>query len=211
MNLMSDLPRIESLQVGPFITNCFVVYVNDLGLVIDPGDEPDRILELIERRKLKIEKIILTHGHIDHISALPEIKKQTGAPVFIHPADAIMLTDPAANLSAYHEPLFSTAPADQMLDEGEIIALGEHYFKVLHTPGHTPGGISLLGEKLVFTGDALFAGSIGRTDFPGSDHQTLIDSIRRKLLTLSDDILVYPGHGPATTIGKERETNPWLA
>jgi hydroxyacylglutathione hydrolase len=208
---MSDLLRIETLQVGSYLTNCYIVHANGRGIVIDPGDEAQRIIFLIKKQNLKIEKIILTHGHIDHILALPEIKKYTGAPILIHPDDAIMLTDPAANLSVYHGLSFSTEPAETMLNEGDIIEFGVYEFKILHTPGHTPGGISLVIEKSAFTGDALFAGSIGRTDFPGSNHQTLIDSIRRKLLALPDETIVYPGHGPATTIGEEREMNPWLA
>lgn len=207
---MSDSPLIDTLQVGQFLTNCYLVHSSGRGLIIDPGDEPQHIIELINERKIKIEKIVLTHGHIDHISGLPEIRKFTQAPVLIHPGDAIMLTDPAANLSAYHEPLFATEPADVLINDGESIELDGYHFKIMHTPGHSPGGISLVGEKLAFTGDALFADSIGRTDFPGSDHQTLIESIRRKLLTLPDDTVVYPGHGPVTTIGKERESNPWL-
>ena len=208
---MSDSIKIDILQVGSFMTNCYLVYSDGRGIIIDPGDEPQRIMELIAKRKIKIEKIFLTHGHIDHISALPEIKKSVQAPVLIHPGDAIMLTDPAANLTAYHEPPFSTEPADILISEGESITLDQFHFRILHTPGHSPGGISLVGENSVFTGDALFAGSIGRTDFPGSDHQTLIDSIHHKLLTLPDDTVVYPGHGPVTTIGEERKSNPWLS
>jgi hydroxyacylglutathione hydrolase len=208
---MTETIKIDLIEVGEFITNCYLVHHDGLAAVIDPGDEATKIIERIEKSKAKVEKIILTHGHIDHIRALPEIKKATGAPVFIHPADAEMLTGPKANLSFYHDTAFATEPADGFLNDSDEIEMGKHNFKILHTPGHTPGGISLLNDGLVFTGDALFWGSIGRTDFPGSNHQALLKAIHEKLLVLPDETVVYPGHGPQTTIGHEKTSNPWLS
>jgi hydroxyacylglutathione hydrolase len=208
---MLDSLKIDIIEVGDFITNCYLVHDNGRGVVIDPGDDSGRILDLINKTKVKIEKIILTHGHIDHIRAVPEIKQATGAPVLIHPQDAEMLTEAKANLSYYHDIAFSTEPADGLLNENDTFAVSKYQFKVIHTPGHTPGGISFYTDGIIFTGDALFWGSIGRTDFPGSSHESLINAITDKLLILPDDTKVYPGHGPQTTIGYERTTNPWLS
>ncbi|MCP4580450.1 MAG: MBL fold metallo-hydrolase [candidate division Zixibacteria bacterium] len=202
---------VDTLEVGIGMTNCYLLSINGKAIVIDPGDDADRIKELIENRAVKVEKIILTHGHIDHIYGLTDIRKYTSAPVFIHQEDAVMLTDAKANLSFFHNISFTTDAADGFLDENGIVELDTIKLKVLHTPGHTPGGISLVTDGMVFTGDALFWGSIGRSDFPRGDHELLISSIKSKLLTLPDETKVYTGHGPQTTIGQERQQNPWLA
>lgn len=207
---MSKSIKIDVLEVGDFLTNCYLVHNNDQAIVIDPGDGPDKILALIDSRRVTVEKIILTHGHIDHIGAVPEIKKATKAPVLIHHKDANMLTDAKANLSYYHSEAFSFEPADAFLNENDIVKIGDAQLRVLGTPGHTPGGISLLGDGVVFTGDALFFGSVGRTDLMGGNHEQLLKSIKDKLLILPDDTQVFPGHGPQTTIGNERFANPWL-
>jgi hydroxyacylglutathione hydrolase len=207
---MTDSLIVETLEVGTYLTNCYLVHHDELALIIDPGDDHGRIINRIKKRKVNVKSIILTHGHIDHIGALPEIKEFTGAPVLIHPEDAEMLTDAKANLSFYHQDEFATDAADGFIDEGDTIDLGRFRFQVLHTPGHTPGGISLLTDGMVFTGDALFQESIGRTDFPNGNYDTLIQAIKTKLLALPDDTVVYPGHGPMTTIGRERSSNPWL-
>jgi len=201
---------VDTLEVGMGMTNCYLISTNGKAIVIDPGDDADRIKELIDNRAVKVEKIILTHGHIDHIYGLPEVKRQTGAPVLIHPEDAVMLTDAKANLSFFHNISFETDAAEGFLNENDIVELDAIKLKVLHTPGHTPGGISLVTDGMVFTGDALFWGSIGRSDFPRGDHEHLINSIKSKLLTLPDDTKVYTGHGPQTTIGQEKLHNPWL-
>jgi len=208
---MTDLPGIDIIEISDFITNCYLVYDNGQAVVIDPGDEPETIIEAINKRQVKVGKIILTHGHIDHIKAIPEVKKATGATVWIHPGDATMLTDAKANLSFYHDVAFATEPADGFLNGGDEFEVGRFKFKVLNTPGHTPGGISFYMPGIVFSGDALFFGSIGRTDLPGSNHRTLINGINEKLLTLPDSTIVYPGHGPQTTIGQEKLDNPWLS
>lgn len=207
---MAETLAVDILELGPYSVNCYILSDNGQAVIIDPGFDPATIENLIRDRKIDVKEIIITHGHIDHIMGLPQIKKFTGAPVLIHQNDAVMLTDPKINLSAFYASPFSTDTADGFLDEGDIINIGRFQLKVIHTPGHSPGSISLLTEEVVFTGDTLFSGSIGGTDFPGADYQTLISSIKNKLLTLPDGTVVYPGHGPDTTIGKERTSNPWL-
>ncbi len=203
---------IEIIPVGGIETNCYLIGDDKGAILIDPGDDADKIIEQIKKRKAKVTKIVLTHGHADHIGAVPQVKKYTGAPVLIHSEDAIMLTDAMANLSAVFDAPFVTNPADGLLKDGDEVIVGDIILKVLFTPGHTPGGISLYEEDagIVFTGDALFAGSIGRTDFPRASHEQLIAAIQGKLLSLPDETVVYPGHGPQSTIGDEKEENPWL-
>lgn len=208
---MPESISIDVLEVGDFLTNCYLIHSDGKAIVVDPGDEAERIIKLIDQKGVKVEKIVLSHGHIDHIKAIPEVRKHTAAPVFIHQDDAGMLTHARSNLSYYHDTAFTTKPADELLVEGDEIILGNHKLTVLHTPGHTPGGISLLVDDIVFTGDALFFGSIGRTDLPGSDHTTLIRAINEKLLCLPTETRALPGHGPQTTIGYEKENNPWLS
>ena len=208
---MPEMFKIEPIEVGEILCNCYLVHTDGRGIIIDPGDEPERIIDMINKKKVTIDKIILTHGHIDHIRGVPEVKKATGAPVLIHPADAAMLADAKANLSYYHDIAFATEAADGFLHENDIVEVGTNKFKVIHTPGHTPGGISLCTEGTVFSGDALFWGSIGRTNFPGSDHDALISALTEKILILPDETVVYPGHGPQTTVGFEKTTNPWLS
>lgn len=208
---MSESFSIDVLEVGDFLTNCYLIHCDGKAIVIDPGDEPEKIIGLIEQISVKVEKIILTHGHIDHIKALPEVRQATRAPVFIHQEDAIMLTDAKRNLSYYHDTAFTTKPTDELLIDGDEIILGNHTIKVLHTPGHSTGGISFLMDDIILTGDALFLNSIGRTDLPGSDHTTLIKAINDKLMSLPPETRAYPGHGPQTTIGHEKENNPWLS
>jgi len=199
--------------VGYVWTKCYIVGCPQTreGLIIDPGDEPEEILAEVEKEGLKIVYIVNTHGHIDHIGANKAVKEATGAPVLIHREDAPYLSDPEKNLS-----LFlglkdkEISPADGLLEEGDVISVGTLKFKVLHTPGHTPGSICLVGEEVIFTGDTLFAGSIGRTDFPGGSREQLLRSIKEKIMPLPDRLKAYPGHGPASTLRHEKETNPFL-
>ncbi len=203
---------LEILTVGELATNCYILgdEGTQQGVVIDPGGDSEIIEAHLKKLKLKVEHIILTHGHIDHIGALSQLKKTTGAAILIHSKDSAMLRDPSQNLSLFSGGRTVAPKADRLLEEGDIIQCGETKLEVLHTPGHTPGGISLLTDKMIFTGDALFCGSIGRTDFPGSSHQELISSIKSKLLNKDDDFVVHPGHGPSSTIGEERRNNPFL-
>lgn len=204
--------KIIKLEVGNLGTNCYIVYCEKSleAAIIDPGGNADEIMRMVRRENLTVKYLILTHGHADHIMGLAEVRKATGAPVLIHEADNKMLTNASLNLSGFMGPGFTTHQADQTLCQGDVIQFGTVKFIVRHTPGHTPGGISLVGEGLVISGDTLFTESVGRTDFPGGSHQQLIHSIQEQLMTLSDDTKVLPGHGPETTIGWERKMNPFI-
>ena len=204
--------KIIKLEVGPLGANCYIVYcVKTLqGAVIDPGGNGKEIIEILSRDNIKLVCIINTHGHADHIAANDEIKEATGAPVFIHGADAKMLISAQGNLSSYIGKDLFCEPADRLLNDGEVIMVGQIEFQVIHTPGHTLGGICLKTNDIVFSGDTLFQQSIGRTDFPGGSHSQLIHSIKNKLLVFGDSTSVLPGHGAATTIGDERHTNPFI-
>jgi len=206
---------IIPLVVGDLATNCYVVGDPDTkkGIVIDPGGHAQRILDTVKRQGLEIVTIVDTHGHFDHVLANEVVKEATGAPIAIHPADAPMLTDPRKGFGVFamfFGGLRGGPPADVLLNDGDEVRFGNQVLKVVHTPGHSQGSISLVGEGVVFSGDALFQGSIGRTDFPGGDYDQLIASIRTRILTLPDDTVVYSGHGPATTVGDEKRYNPFL-
>jgi len=203
---------IKTLPVGPIMANCFIVGCKETleTAVIDPGDEADKILQLVADLDLNIKTIINTHGHFDHVSANKGIHTATNAPILIHALDAPMLEQISASaanwgLSAEDSPL-----PERTIDDGDTISFGQITLKVMHTPGHTPGGVSLFTDGHVFVGDTLFAGSIGRTDFPGGDFATLKSSIQDKLFALGDDVRVYTGHGPETTIGHEKQHNPFV-
>jgi hydroxyacylglutathione hydrolase len=203
---------LEILTVGALETNCYILgdEKTKQAVVIDPGGDFEIIEDHLKKLKLKAQYIILTHGHVDHIGALGELKEATQAKILIHSKDSAMLYDPNQNLSIFSGDRIIPIKADKLLEEGDIIQCGGIKLEVLHTPGHTPGGISLLTDKMIFTGDSLFCGSIGRTDFPGSSFQNLIQSIKDKLLSKDDDFAIYPGHGPSSTIGEERKNNPLL-
>jgi hydroxyacylglutathione hydrolase len=203
---------VKKLVVGDLQTNCYVLgdEKSKEGVVIDPGGDPEEIEKVIEKEKLNIKYIILTHGHADHIAALTELKKRTNALILIHPADADMLVDPTYNLSSFTGENLICPEADRLLDEGDKVEVGAFELEVLHTPGHSPGGISLLADGMIFTGDALFYQGIGRTDLPGASHSELLHSIKTKILTKPDDTVIYPGHGPDTTVGEEKKHNPWV-
>ncbi len=203
---------IKKLVVGDLQTNCYVLgdEKSKEGVVIDPGGDVEDIEKVIQKEGLIIKCIILTHGHADHIAALTELKKRTNALILIHPADSDMLVDPTYNLSIFTGQDLICPKADKFLDDGDKVQVGGFELEVLHTPGHSPGGISLFTDKMIFTGDALFYGGIGRTDFPGASHNQLMNSIREKILTKPDDTVVYSGHGPETTIGEEKRNNPWI-
>jgi len=203
---------IRKLAVGPIMANCFIVGCQDTreAAVIDPGDEADRILRVLAESTLTVRVIINTHGHFDHVGANKALKKVTGAPLVIHRLDAPMLDRLAATAASWGLHGEDSPEPDRTVEEGDQIAFGTLVFDVLHTPGHTPGGISLVTSGHVFVGDTLFAGSVGRTDFPGGSFETLRDSIRNKLFKLDDSVRVYTGHGPETTIGEEKRNNPFV-
>ncbi len=202
---------IEKLAVGPIMANCFVVGCDETreGAVIDPGADADRIMAVVTASKLNITRIINTHGHFDHVGANREIKAITDAELIIHPLDAPMLGQLDQMARAFGMSVENSPPPDRTVEEGDQIQVGQLTLSVLHTPGHTPGGISLHMDGHVFVGDTLFQGSIGRTDFPGGDFDTIIRSIREKLFPLGDQVVVYTGHGPETAIGTEKQFNPF--
>ena len=202
---------LKNLVVGPLAANCYIVGSESSkeGMIIDPGDEAEVILRKVKDLGLEIRSIVLTHGHIDHIGALKEVKEATGAEVAIHTDEAKSLQGQSSSTLlglAYPTPL----PPDRLLQDGDSLDIGDLHFLVLHTPGHSPGGICLSGEGVVFSGDTLFNCGIGRTDLPGGNSSQLMNSIHTKLMTLPDNTIVYPGHGPETTIGTERRGNPFL-
>ena len=206
---------LKRLVVGPFASNCYIVgsELTKEGVIIDPGDEAGQILKGIKDSQIDIKLILLTHGHIDHIGAVNEVKEATGAEVAIHTDDAKSISGQEGRLiSMLVSGLSYPAPPspDRLLKDGDSIDLGNLHFLVLHTPGHTPGGICLLGNGVMFTGDTLFKYGVGRTDLPGGSYSQLMNSLHTKLMVLPDETIVYPGHGPETTIGAERRSNPYL-
>ncbi|MEW6572118.1 MAG: MBL fold metallo-hydrolase [Bacillota bacterium] len=198
---------VGDLQSNAYITGC---RVTKTAAVIDPGAEGERILDAVLAEGYKISHILLTHGHADHIGGVGVIRKATGALVAIHTGDEPMLSNAALNLSSYFGKGYTAGPSDIQLKHGDVIKVGELTLETRHTPGHTPGSVCFVGPGAVFTGDTLFAGSVGRTDFPGGSLQALLQSIKSQLLSLPEETVVYPGHGPATTIGEEKEDNPFL-
>lgn len=200
--------RIDTLAVGHMQANCYIVSSQKTGnaILIDPGDEYDKINDFLEKNKLTAKLIVHTHGHIDHIQADNEFN----LPVYAHKSDLGLLKNPEKNLSSFLSHPFTVKREIVILEDGQSVALDDLRLTVLHTPGHTPGGICLKVNNAVFTGDTLFAGSIGRTDFPGASEEQLLQSIRDKLINLADDTIVYPGHGPESTMGREKRTNPFL-
>ncbi|MCR4402214.1 MAG: MBL fold metallo-hydrolase [Firmicutes bacterium] len=201
---------VRTVRVGQLGTNCYIVGCEDerKAVVIDPGAEPERIIQALRADGFTCGVVVNTHGHADHIAANGAVKAATGAAIAVHMLDAEALADPSVNLSAFAMPpgLRVEGPrADRLLAEGEEVVAGSVRLRVVHTPGHTPGSISLVGDGVVFCGDTLFAGGgVGRTDFPGGSYDLLVMSITEKIFSLPDDTVVYPGHGPSTTVGTER-------
>ena len=202
----------EAFSTGMMGANCYIIGCEETkeACVIDPGDEDKKILGKLNKHGLTCRYIVLTHGHVDHIGALEEVQKATGAKVLIHREDADMLTNPGKNLSSMMGLHLQFEPADRKLEEKDVIEVGNLKLEVIHTPGHTPGGICLKSGDFLITGDTLFAGSVGRSDFPGGSHTQLIASIKNKLLVYPDDTRVFSGHGTETSIGNEKRTNPFL-
>jgi len=204
----------ESLVVGPLGVNCFILAdpVSKEGIVVDPGGDVERILARVRELGLSIRAVVNTHGHFDHVGGNRRLLAATGARLLIHEKDAPFLSLVSRTAAMYGADGEDSPPPDGFLEDGEEIRFGSCSVTVLETPGHTPGGCCLLDRegKRVITGDTLFADGVGRTDFPGSSHEALVKGIREKLFTLPDDTVVYPGHGPSTTIGHEKQYNPYL-
>lgn len=203
---------LQTLLVGPLGVNCYII--GDEGtrdaMIVDPGGNGGEIIANVERLRLRVQAIVNTHAHFDHVLGLTQVRSALHAPFLLHADDVQLLASVQKSAASFGMHIDQPAPPDRLLSDGEEIAAGGLVFRVLHTPGHTPGGICLLQDKNVFVGDTLFQGSIGRTDFPGGDFATLMKSIRDKLLPLPDETVVYPGHGAATTIGEEKTLNPFV-
>lgn len=204
---------IKTYPVGDLQTNCYIVGDENtkIGAIIDPGAESKYLLEQISSLGLAIKAILLTHGHFDHVGAVADIAETLGIPLWCHGQDSEYVTDCVRQGSSFG---IYVERAPKKIDceyvDGQQLDIGPLSFQVLHTPGHTPGGVTLVLGKNAFTGDSLFRGSIGRTDFVGGNHRQLIDSIRTKIFALPDDTIIYPGHGPKSTIAYEKDNNPFV-
>ena len=205
---------IKTLTVGSFAANCYIVGSSETrqGMIIDPGADADTIMRTVQQTELSISIVVITHAHMDHVGALREVQQRTSAQFAVHEAEkGFVFSTPMRMLTSLGvSPVKSPPKPDKLLNDGDVIDIGDLHFKVLYTPGHSSGGICLSGHGVVFSGDTLFRLGIGRTDFPGMSHERLIKSISEKLMVLPDETVVYPGHGPPTTIGDERRGNPFL-
>ena len=204
----------KGLEVGLLQVNCYILGDEDTkeAVVIDPGGNEEDILEVLNHHHLQLKLIIDTHGHFDHVDANLPLKEATGAAIAIHELDAMMLSKPSAEAMFFTGNRLRLSQADILLKEDDVLSFGPYRLKVLHTPGHTPGHISLVmeGHPYVYVGDLLFQGSIGRTDFPGGNFDHLIAAVRTKIFPLGDHYTVFPGHGPVTTVGQEKKYNPFF-
>jgi hydroxyacylglutathione hydrolase len=207
---------LKMFAVGSLSTNCYVIWCKRTmdAVVIDPGfesyDDAAQVLGIVKEKKLKVKSIIDTHGHPDHTCGNGMVRDATSASILIHEADAGMLSEAGKKLVALFGFHVVSPPADSYLVEGDVVRFGDARLQVLHTPGHSPGSVCLLGEDCIFSGDTLFAGSVGRVDLPGGSGRELLRSLREKLGHLSDHLALYPGHGPRSTIGVEKRCNPFL-
>lgn len=203
----------EHLTVGPLGCNCYIVgdEATKQAIVIDPGGDAEVILDALRAHELTVTAIVATHAHFDHVIAAEAVRAATGAPFYLHAADRPILEwlEESGRLFLGVE-LGPPPDVDSSPKEDDVLLAGDVELAILHTPGHSPGSISLVGGGVVFAGDTLFAGSVGRTDLPGGDTESLIAAVRTKLFALGDDTPVYPGHGPATTIGEEKRSNPFV-
>ncbi len=203
---------LKKMEVGVYSANCYIIADEQSreGIIIDPGGDADRIMKFVKDNKLAIKYIVLTHAHGDHIGGVNEVLSETDAVLCVHKEDLFILKDKKKNFtSQMRGPIVEIRDA-KLLEDGDTLQAGDMTFKIIHTPGHSPGGICIHTKKLLFAGDTLFANNIGRGDLIGGDEAQLIRSIKAKLMELPDDTTVYPGHGPATRIGIERMTNPYL-
>ncbi len=205
--------KVVSIPNGRFVENCYLV-IDEAGAecaIIDPGEEAGLIAHTVAAADVKPVAIWLTHAHIDHVLGVPRLKTDSGAPVYLHPADRMLYDHVAEQATAFGMRAGPLPAPDRALAHGDVLRVGTLQFRVRHAPGHSPGSVVFEGQGVAFAGDVLFQGSIGRTDLPGGDFETLIRSIERELLTLPDSTIVYCGHGPETTVGRERGANPFLS
>ncbi len=202
----------EILIVGLLETNCYLVYCQETleCAVVDPGAEANRIFKLIARKGLKPEIILNTHGHVDHIGANKDIKEKFNIPLYIHSADSPMLEKLQQSEMGIFLGVNDSPSPDHFLNDGDEIKIGKSFLRVIHTPGHSPGSVSFLGDGFLLSGDTLFFGGVGRTDLPGGSWKEMESSIKNKILIIPDEIMVLPGHGPSTTVGQEKSSNPFI-
>ena len=204
--------KILVRPAGPYEVNVILVWCDRTkkAALFDPAGDSEFMIEQIERKGLDLRYLINTHGHLDHIFENHVIKSRFGVPLLIHPLDRPMLADPSKNLSLYAGDPVVSPDADGTLEDGDTVQIGDESLRALHVPGHTPGSLVFYQPGLLISGDTLFAGGVGRTDFPGSNEQMLCEQIRSKIYSLPEDTVVYPGHGPQTTVGEERRYNPFV-
>lgn len=205
--------RVTVMEVGPLAENAYIVAHPGTGraAVVDPGEEAEEILRNLAAGGLSLDKILLTHGHFDHVGGVGLLKERTGAPVYVHPEEVDRMLAAPRQGAMFGLGVRKPPAPDVLVRDQDIVPLADQQFRVLHTPGHTPGHVAFVTGELAFVGDLIFAGSIGRTDLPGGSFETLLRSVREKIFTLPDDTVLLPGHGPATTVGEERRTNPFFA
>lgn len=203
---------LQKMALGVYGVNCYVLGDDKTSeaAVIDPGGEAEKIIKVLEDNELQLKYIILTHGHGDHIGGLQELSEKTNTPIYMHEKDLYLLRDKNKNYSAVMGGPVIEMSTDTFVEDGEVLELGNYKLNIIHTPGHTQGGICIHVDNYIFTGDTLFANSIGRTDLDGGDYELIIRSIKEKLMVLNEDTTVFPGHGPASKIGIEKMTNPYI-
>lgn len=204
--------RISSLVVGPFQENTYLLEdrLSNEAVLIDPGDEGERIIEMVVRSGAKLMAIWVTHGHLDHVGGIAAVKRSYDVPIHLHPADLLLYGEGSVRAAAlYRVPFEEPPPPTDKLQEGSVLRVGRHLFDVWHTPGHSPGHVVIRGQGVMFGGDLIFAGSIGRTDLPMGDPAAMMRSLQR-VAAISGKLTIYPGHGPATELSTERASNPFL-
>ena len=205
-------PEVVTLTNGAFVENCYLVADQGSGeaAIVDPGEEVDVFVARLAHEGWKLRAVWLTHAHVDHVAGVAALRRRMPAPIFLHPADRALYDGLPRQAAMFGLDAAAPPPPDGELTDGATVSVGACVFKVVHTPGHTPGGVCLVGHGLAFVGDTLFAGSIGRTDLPGGDIKALLASVHERLFVLPDETVVYSGHGPATTIGAEKRGNPFV-
>jgi len=203
---------LETLVVGHLSVNCYIFACEKThqAAIVDPGDEADQILSVVKKLDCRVKYILLTHGHIDHLSQIPILKNKLKAEFLMHEQDIPLVQSASTQAALFGLPDPGDLKPDRFLNDGDIIHLGELTIQVIHSPGHSPGSITFQVNQKLFVGDLIFNGSIGRTDLPGGDYSQIIESIQKKIFTLPDSVEIYPGHGPATTVGIEKNTNPFF-
>jgi len=212
-NYMNKLKlKVKTLVVGPLLSNCYIVYDEKLkeGVVIDPGDDFDIILQTIKELNVKINFILATHGHFDHVGAVAPLKRALKVKFLAHKDDFFFIEDGQKSARRWNIDIEQPPKPDRFIVDGDKIKVGDFCLEVIHTPGHSPGGVSFLHDSMLFGGDTLFQGSIGRTDFREGSFEDLSNSIKTRLYSLPDETIVYTGHGPITTIGDEKMYNPFV-